>query len=157
MNIGIDLGVRSIHIASLTNAFTIEAKKDVRQNEIRFLFDEFSKWVDRVYEELHGAVSCTFFIEEPVVAGARNLRSSLQIAQVAGAIMAAPIDSYLVPVSSWKKEVVGKGNANKEQVSEWLKDNHPYLYSITGGKQDFVDATCIRLYGDIVESRILTA
>lgn len=145
MIVGVDLGVRSVHISTQDENFTISSRKDVRYKEIDYIYREFSSKTGE---------QCTFFIEEPVVAGARNLRSSLQIAQVSGALMATARKSYLVPVSTWKKEVTGKGNSNKEQVSQWLKTVHPDLYERTSGKQDFVDATCIRLYGEIVESRV---
>lgn len=152
MIVGIDLGVRTIHVSTPSKCFTITAeKKSERHTEIINLYTQF-------YHRVIGPkMMAKCFVEEPVVAGARNLRSSLQIAQVSGAILATPINSYLVPVSTWKKEVVGKGNASKDEVAEWLLLNRPELYELTGGKQDHIDATCIRLYGEIVESRILTA
>lgn len=91
------------------------------------------------------------FCEEPVVAGARNLRTSLKIAQAVGAIVSGAAHStlrtYLVPVSKWKKATCGSGSAGKPQVTDWLNHTHPAYAAACGGKQDLVDACCIALYG----------
>lgn len=90
------------------------------------------------------------FIEEPVVAGARNLRSSLLIAQVCGAVLvAAGMERVvrLTPVSSWKKETVGNGNAGKQDVRDWLDAAHPQVAAVCGHDQDLYDATCVALHG----------
>ena len=91
-----------------------------------------------------------FFIEEPLVG--RGIRASLQVAQMAGAFMLMMervryTDMMLVPVGTWKKLVVGLGNADKMTVSDWLEQNYPEFYEICGGNQDLIDATCIALYG----------
>lgn len=87
------------------------------------------------------------FVEEPVVAGARNIRTSLQMAQVCGVVLSV-LNGQVVPVSTWKKAVVGKGNASKEDVKEWLSNiQHRYPEA---KQQDHVDATCIRIYGETI-------
>lgn len=93
------------------------------------------------------------FIEEPLVG--RNVRGSLQIAQTAGAVMSRNPDKpiYLVPVSSWKKEVLGAGNADKSSVSTWLDSHHPAYAVRCGTNQDRIDAVCIGLYGVSVDRR----
>src|SRR5512139_3457164 len=65
------------------------------------------------------------YCEEPVVAGVRNLRSTILIAETVGMILCLNAQVHLVPVSSWKKYTVGKGNATKDDVTEWLKREHP--------------------------------
>lgn len=91
------------------------------------------------------------FCEEPVVAGARNLQSSLKIAQTVGAIMAATTlytpRCYLVPVSKWKKAVVGHGNASKSEVALWLNRVYPPYAACCGANQDLIDACCLVRYG----------
>lgn len=90
------------------------------------------------------------FVEAPVLAGARNIQSTIKIAGVYGVTLAS-VGSWTpvieVPVPTWKKETVGYGNANKEQVCAWLKDTHPEMYVQTMGDQNLVDATCIAWYG----------
>jgi Holliday junction resolvasome RuvABC endonuclease subunit len=101
----------------------------------------------RAYDSLDVVI----FIEEPVVAGARNIRSSLLIAQVVGGMIAMSGDTtqgiYLVPVATWKKVVIGSGNASKEEVTLWLNRVHPAYAADCAGEQDFADACCLALYG----------
>lgn len=91
------------------------------------------------------------FCEEPVSAGARNLRTYGQMAMTVGAILSSTTlytpNCYLVPVSRWKMVVVGKGNANKDQVTLWLNRVHPNYAARCGASQDLVDACCIARYG----------
>lgn len=139
--VGIDLGVRSVHVSMLPYDMSIAAKKGKRSEEVLHIASQLgqlytSDWLA--------------YIEEPVVAGARNLRTSLQIAQIAGVVMSLVGDFVMVPVSTWKKTVVGKGNASKSDVAEWLRSNRPDLYERTAGMQDKIDANCIRLYGERV-------
>lgn len=141
--LGIDLGTRSVHVSDGEKPISfISEKLNDRSKEISFLFDCFT--------DVFG-LSWRGYIEEPVVAGVRNLRVSLQIAQVAGALMSTG-SGRLVPVTQWKKEVVGKGNANKMYVAKWFKDNHPKLHAKIEGQQDLVDASCIHLYAVKIDS-----
>ncbi len=75
----------------------------------------------------------------------------MQLAQTAGALLSA-IDSpcYLVPVTSWKKDVVGKGNASKEEVAKWLEEFQNPRYLACEGDQNRIDATCIAMYGEAI-------
>jgi len=135
--LGVDIGVRSLHVSSPQSAISITVDKTMRSNELQSLMLQ--------YEAYFSDNKTIVFCEEPLVAGKRNLRTALQMAQVAGAIMLAH-PTYLVPVSTWKKEVVGKGNASKDEVHEFLKDKPGYSYA--EGSQDLIDATCIRMYGE---------
>lgn len=142
--VGVDLGLRSAYFAILDEAGTLtlhstvlKPKKHSRVEELRAIVNGFQYFLwgqDQVR------------IEEPVVAGARNLRTSLQIAQTCGALLAhCPADTVLVPVSSWKKATTGKGNASKEDVSAWLKGAFPDFWYQCEGDQNLIDATCIAL------------
>lgn len=94
------------------------------------------------------------YIEEPVVVP-RNMRSTVVQAKVHGAIVAGirssrrysqvPITSVVPP--SWKKQVVGKGNATKPEVSKHVFIVWPYVYNLASGDQDLLDAACINLFG----------
>jgi Crossover junction endodeoxyribonuclease RuvC len=90
------------------------------------------------------------YIEDPVVG--RNVRSTIVQAQVSGAIIAAAecrgVPVFHANVNSWKKEVVGKGNATKPEVAEWLEKNWPEAYNLAAGDQDLIDAAAINRYGD---------
>jgi Holliday junction resolvasome RuvABC endonuclease subunit len=90
------------------------------------------------------------YMEEPVVG--RNVRSTIVQAQVGGAVMAAADRAglpyfELVNNSHWKKEVLGKGNAKKEEISFWLGEIWPEAYNLAQKDQDLIDASCINRYG----------
>lgn len=94
------------------------------------------------------------YIEEPLIG--RGVRASLMVTQTAGAVMShLKARSYFVPVASWKKAVIGSGNAPKGLVESTLRELHPRYSTLCGGDQDLVDATCLALYGraqqDVVE------
>jgi Holliday junction resolvasome RuvABC endonuclease subunit len=139
--IGIDLGVRVAHVSTARHCFSVglKPKQGTRYEEIQCIAQALkteadTEWGSDVYA----------YVEEPVVAGARNLRTSLRMAQVSGAILSV-MSGELVPVSTWKKAVVGKGNATKDDVRAYLQSQPEFKE--THGKQDWIDATCIRLYG----------
>jgi len=94
------------------------------------------------------------FCEEPVVAGARNLRSTILVAETVGVVLALDARVYLVPVSSWKKSTIGRGNATKDEVREWLQSSHPQYAQQCGVDQDLTDAAAIYLHGREVDASI---
>jgi len=87
------------------------------------------------------------FCEEPVVAGVRNLRSTILLAQTVGMVLALDVPVYLVPVSTWKKDTTGRGNADKSGVSEWLRLEYEQYFLSCDGNQDAVDAAAIAIHG----------
>ena len=66
---------------------------------------------------------------------------------VQGVLHERKCKTYSVNVSSWKKAVVGKGNADKGQVGEFLRLHWNPLHAAASGNQDVYDASCIALYG----------
>ena len=90
-------------------------------------------------------------VESPIQGMSRNVRTGIMLAMVAGAVTVAArqagADVTHVPPASWKKEVIGFGNAKKEQVSEYLADQHPGLFAHCPS-QDLVDAACLGLYAE---------
>lgn len=143
---GIDLGVRSIYLSGIkengslhTVDLVVAQKMSSRSVELTVLGNS----ITGIISEEDSA-----FVEEPPLAGSRNIRTALQLSQLMGAVMAcAPGHTYEVPVSSWKKATVGRGNASKEEVAKWLSQEHPQYYQRCSGDQNLVDATCIALYG----------
>lgn len=107
---------------------------------------------------MHAVLDCApagddvyVFIEGPLVAGARNIRTALKMAMAVGAIVSGvtryTFRCYLVPVSKWKKATIGIGNASKDQVALWLNQVYPAYAALCGASQDLVDAACISRYG----------
>ncbi len=148
---GIDLGGSKItvayfnqsglHALSHNESMAKKASRAHRLYEAVSLTTTFHLWNETKY----------FFIEEPLIG--RGVRASLQIAQCAGALLheigmhGNGDNSMLVPVGEWKKKIVGKGNADKSYVADWLKANEYEYYERCNGNQDLIDATCIGLYG----------
>lgn len=97
------------------------------------------------------------FLEAPVL-GRGGARSTIVQAKVNGAIVAGCLVAGAVKVhdvnnQSWKKKVVGKGNAGKPDIKKWVAQYWRQLYVIAnnGKDQDLIDAGCIMRYGqDIV-------
>jgi Holliday junction resolvasome RuvABC endonuclease subunit len=147
---GVDLGGRKAAVSIfvdgvLTNVADFEVPKTTRDQELRTL----ALWA---YGYLK--VCDLVFIEEPLIG--RGVRASLQVAQTSGAVLAGLAEipwgskgreCHLVPVGTWKKDVIGNGSANKEMVSLWLKSSHPSYAVQCADNQDRIDAICIGLYG----------
>jgi Holliday junction resolvasome RuvABC endonuclease subunit len=145
---GVDPGTRKIACFGIdiesneTMYFAFETKKDSRWKELRAIRHRLS--------QLH-VQSGVVFCEEPVLAGARNIRTTIGIAQTVGVAMSTGLPSYLVEVSTWKKQTVGKGNADKAGVSDWLRQEYEAYFRSCDGNQDIVDAAAIAVYGrDVV-------
>lgn len=90
-------------------------------------------------------------VESPIQGMSRNVRTGIQMAMVAGAIVVAArqagAEVILAAPAEWKKAVVGFGNANKADVSTFLERHLPGLYTQCRS-QDMVDAVCIALYAE---------
>lgn len=110
---------------------------------------ETIKWVKKINgKELHLPIHC--FYELPVV-GRGGVRSTMVQCFTSGSVQATLYErqcpTYPVNVSSWKKAVVGKGNADKGEVAEYLRLRWGALYQTASGNQDVYDASAIALYG----------
>lgn len=157
--IGIDPGIAGFHVAAVhveddaLLLMRVASKTDrfqIPSALLSYLFEQTTATMTTVrsqWPDDRGYV----FIEEPPVAGARNLRTALKLAQAVGAIVASVTGSYtrcyFVPVATWKKATVGKGNATKQEVALWLSRLHPSYAAQCDGSQDLTDACCIARYG----------
>ena len=90
------------------------------------------------------------FYELPVL-GRGGFRSTIVQCFTSGAVQAVlhdfRIQSHTANVSSWKKAVVGRGNADKGQVAESLRCRWDALFQAAEGNQDVYDAASIAIYG----------
>jgi Holliday junction resolvasome RuvABC endonuclease subunit len=107
-------------------------------------------FLERVEHLLDGPI----WIEAPVLAGVRNVQSTIKVAQTTGIVHAVLAQTHEVAVSSWKKRTVGQGNASKPQVRDWLDEAHPDIARMCRGNQDLYDAACIALYGRAVQQEL---
>lgn len=144
MIVGVDCGLRKITLFSEAGGVHLELTRGfARENELRMLRTDFiatlMKWTGGFEAQIE-----RIYMEDAIVAGARNLRTSLGIAQTVGAVLSIGYPTTLVPVATWKKAVVGSGNAKKEDVAAWFKAQYP---ADTHDNQDIADAAAIYNYG----------
>ena len=142
-----DLGVRTYYAVGLPD---LSGEKMVAH----YLDDPFGK--DR-WEELvivRDAIEHMIqegdhvFVEEPPLAGSKNVRVFGALNQMLGAILASsPCKAYPIAVGEWKKTIVGNGSADKDAVADWLSNANPQIFDLCDANQNLVDAACIALYG----------
>jgi Holliday junction resolvasome RuvABC endonuclease subunit len=155
--IGIDLGVHKIAMAlfinnELADAISWEAPYNIpRDRQLRELAGVAYDWG-------LGHDADQIWVEEPLMGN--NHKYSLAISELKGAVLShlnvlrsRGCDIRTVNVSSWKREVVGKGNATKEQVSNYIDATHPDYAPFCDGDQDRIDACCVGLYGLRISAR----
>jgi Holliday junction resolvasome RuvABC endonuclease subunit len=150
---GIDLGIRKAAVAvygindeyepCLLDAISFFVHPTMRGKELSTLSTMITQICDWDYA----------FIEEALIGN--NRKYSMRISQTSGAIMAAldaaGVHTELVNVKTWKKDVIGNGNANKEMIQTWLIENYNSYAVECGEDQDKFDACCIGLFGvDVV-------
>ena len=119
-----------------------EACHGVRDLTLKVI-GEIKEWVGNE-AEIHA------FYELPLMGRGGFTSTSVQCftsGAMQGVLHERECKTYKVNVSSWKKAVVGKGNADKEQVAEFLRLRWNALYESASGNQDVYDASCIALYG----------
>lgn len=147
--IGVDIGYRKIAVAVPSEKFVSHISMKNRPGVTRT--QEVAELVDflNLIPYIDGA---DVFLEAPVVAGARNIQSTIKVSQTSGIIWGAIAgrarEIQEVAVSSWKLGTLGRGNATKDEVAQWVDDNHKTMARLCSRNQDLYDATCIALYGE---------
>jgi Holliday junction resolvasome RuvABC endonuclease subunit len=117
-------------------------------------------WARRLGRKcLEQSADVVVFVEAPVF-GRGGPGSTIPQAQINGALLAgfsmAGITVMTANNSHWKKEVIGKGNANKVQIKEWVQQYWPAMYLSANNDQDVIDAAAIYIYGSKVVARSRT-
>lgn len=88
-------------------------------------------------------------LEASILGMSRNVRTARSLARVEGAIAVAARQAGAHVVSAepatWKKAVIGIGNADKQAVGVWLQRHHPNWHQHCH-TQDLIDATCLALF-----------
>ena len=140
---GVDSKMREVALfcGNYPKAVVIKARDNSRGEQ---LFEMRAHVIDAVAND----PDPIFFIEEAVVAGPRNIRSTIKCAETVGMLLSLPFPTYLVEISKWKKNTVGNGNAGKSDVADWLREAHPDYAAHCGRNQDLIDAAAIYVYGE---------
>jgi len=145
---GVDYGVRRVAYACPdSNVFSeyIHPGKDDMDS-----MNDMSYWLYGVIKDTSPEL---VVIEHPIQGSSRNVKTGISLAMVAGAFAVTTLRAgskmEMAWPSTWKKTVIGYGNANKEDIDRWLSVRHPeYHKSCLERKkpQDVIDATCMAIY-----------
>jgi Holliday junction resolvasome RuvABC endonuclease subunit len=119
-----------------------------------------TKWMRHLVASLHEQVDDVYvFIEAPVL-GRGGARATIPQAQVGGCLLAGAYtsnakDIVLVNNQRAKKEIVGKGNASKDEIKAWCRVVWPAVFREAGTDQDVCDSAMIYAFGAKIVSRSL--
>lgn len=93
------------------------------------------------------------WLEEPVMG--KSVRPTIVQSYVSGMVQGTVARTgariHLVNNKTWKKVVVGNGNASKEDTTAFLKRHFPSCVRICGADQDLYDAAGLAIYGAATE------
>ena len=159
---GIDLGTRKVayslwedDVLLCTEAYESQAGDRPTQ-----LMD----CADFIYEAASNLGPDLVLIEDTLIGN--NRKYSIKLSQMMGAVMYTLelarrsgdgyYDILTVNVSTWKKDVVGSGKADKEAVRNYLWSYDSAYSALCGHDQDRFDAACIGYYGLLLSRRAET-
>jgi len=142
--IGLDCSSLAIHAAiiddkeDLISLHKWGSKQKTFESRFPEILKEFSKDISKIKEVEFASIEAAIFIQNP--------KTTIAIANVVGAVWAflleQDINTSIIDNRSWKKEVVGKGNAKKEEIKKYAIDKWGEKFP----EQDFADAACIALW-----------
>jgi Holliday junction resolvasome RuvABC endonuclease subunit len=154
---GIDLGIAKVAYSLWRDGVLVETHAMESHHPLRTI--QLLELSDDIYEAGKFTGPDYVFIEDVLIGN--NRKYSLQLAQSLGAVLSSlgllsleqPLDVHLVNVSTWKKDVVGSGNASKEDVRNYIHEIHSAYAVSCGSDQDRYDAACIGYYGHLIADR----
>ena len=144
--LGIDCSSKAVNCVLIDKSkawkYSFCLKSDARDMDLRLieLFGDFNKLIMNLSDIKFAVIENAIYLQ--------NVKATIGIAQVISAVKVAlstkGIKFIGVDNKSWKKAVLGDGNASKDKIMDfalalWGKEN------ITS--QDVADASCIALWG----------
>lgn len=155
---GVDLGIRQVALAIfvedvLVHTCVHEAPIDLSRD---LQLADLGSYTQTIGTTM--AVD-SVWVEDTLIGN--NAKYSMALAETKGAVLAAlardrltyGTDIRTVNVGTWKKAVIGRGNAGKEDVQNYIRVTHPAYAPLCGDDQDLYDAACVGLYGRQVLAR----
>ena len=144
MFFGVDCSSLAIHgviIDDNENLVSLH-KWGSKEKEFVYRFPEmlvgFYREFSRIKEVHFAAIEAAIFIQNP--------KTTIAIANVIGAVWAfllsKRIEVTIIDNKHWKKIILGKGNASKEDIRNFAKDKWGDVFP----EQDYADAACIALW-----------
>jgi Holliday junction resolvasome RuvABC endonuclease subunit len=115
----------------------------------------------KIVEAVHWYGPSSVWIENTIIGN--NRKYSIQLSQMMGAVLAhlGPWSTIqgnavlLVNIGEWKLGSVGKGNATKEMVRDYINSLDPSYAALCDQDQDRYDAAAIGRYGHTIEQRVV--
>ena len=141
---GVDCSSFAIHGVLINNKEELISihKWGSTKKEFGYRFPEilvgFYHDFSRIKEAHFAAIETAIFIQNP--------KTTIAIANVIGAVWAflleQKVEVAIVDNKRWKKVIVGKGNASKEDIKTFAIDKWGDIFP----EQDYADAACIALW-----------
>tara|TARA_R110002020_G_scaffold12392_4_gene45403 strand:+ start:490 stop:945 length:456 start_codon:yes stop_codon:yes gene_type:complete len=141
---GIDCSSKAVHLAIIDDE---EAIVDLKKygSKAKLAEARFYEILDQVYDDLSIIDISAAAIESAIYI--QNAKATIAIASVVagvkyglhrGGISFAAVDN-----NTWKRQVLGRGNAKKSDIMDFAVD----LWGDRFPEQDYADAACIALWG----------
>tara|TARA_R110000824_G_scaffold59762_2_gene160206 strand:- start:21958 stop:22425 length:468 start_codon:yes stop_codon:yes gene_type:complete len=144
MYLGLDCSSKAVHGVVVNDREEIVAQLKSagigKEFEGRFdeIFHNFSEDLSKINLITNAAIEAAIYIQSP--------RATLAIAYVVGGVRVTlqgkSIPYNLVDNKSWKKVIVGSGNAKKPDIKSFAVNKWGDIFK----EQDFADAACIALW-----------
>lgn len=152
MIVGVDLGTRRAALACIDAGFVWSASLErvVDRKAFPSEITAGCQLGDLAGDALWDALvkeDVRFYYERPIVF--KNINTSVGQALSAGAFFAQLHGTFtqIYPSAVWKKEVIGSGNASKDDIRVWVEQQHPTLAQACQGIEDRFDAVAICEFG----------
>lgn len=145
--LGLDCSSKAVHGVIINEAEEILNKlkfhstpKDPFDSRLYQIFDNFSVYLNRKleYNIDSSAIEAAIYIQ--------NARTTMEISGVVSVakymLHTKGIECIPVDNRSWKKQILGKGNAGKPDIKKYAVDKWGDIFP----EQDYADAACIALW-----------
>tara|TARA_Y100000296_G_C5068472_1_gene203594 strand:+ start:107 stop:577 length:471 start_codon:yes stop_codon:yes gene_type:complete len=144
MYLGLDCSSKAVHGVVIDDdeniVLQLKAEGKGSDFDTRFseIFVNFSDYLSKIDIISGAAVEAAIYIQNP--------RTTLAIAYVVGGVRVVlqqcSIPHILIDNRSWKKLILGKGNAKKPDIKTFAIEKWGDIFT----EQDFADAACIALW-----------
>tara|TARA_R110002020_G_scaffold18947_5_gene65655 strand:+ start:4619 stop:5089 length:471 start_codon:yes stop_codon:yes gene_type:complete len=144
MYLGLDCSSKAVHgvVVDDDENIVLQLKAEGKGSDFDSRFSEifvnFSDYLSKIDIISGAAVEAAIYIQNP--------RTTLAIAYVVGGVRVVlqqrSIPHILIDNRSWKKVILGKGNAKKPDIKSFAIEKWGDIFT----EQDFADAACIALW-----------
>jgi len=139
--IGLDCSSFAIHVVELDSRGKVKdqqkfaSKRKTFDDRFPEIVTSFQAWVSKIEVQPDIGIEAAIYIQ--------NARATISISSIIGAakaiLLAAGFNPVEVNNKSWKKQIIGSGNASKGDIMTYAKNRWGDIFT----EQDFADAACI--------------